>query len=478
MSKKYYLLFFSLCAIVFAFVIFKLFNNQGPGKNISLKWKLYSEYPDINPIFKEGMEKFIDDVKMMTDGQLTIEYIPLGEKGNIDGKKIFDAVADETVEMGFGISRFWAVDKIPGSDFWYAIPFGLNTRDMYAWLNQGGGLELWRKMYKPFNIVSFPIGDTGGAMGGWFRNEIRDIFDIKGLSIRERGLPAKVWEKLNARAIPALSGIDFLEAYKNNKIDAIVALGPYFDQYYQFHKGPQYYYYPGWQEPCGLLSLIINKNKWDQLPENFKKIIEMACNNTYQYILDRFNISNSAALLELQKRGVKIMEFPPALLDKFRELTNELLEDEARKSPQFAEIYRSFKEFKENIVDSGWNKIVQEAVYSETTVLNFTKELEQANSEVVEKVYKKENKKVVISLNNKDIDKEIPAIAKIINDYSISIRSIMVEGPSENREKAKKIAVMLDDQTNEVLTKKIFYGNTAQIGDNKSLYRIEIVIEF
>lgn len=488
MFKKYYLLIFSLCTLVLALVIFRAFVDQNTGKKIFLKWKIYSEYPDTNPIFKEAMEKFIYDIKTMTDEQINIDYIPSGEEKSNEQYKVFDAVSSGAVEMGFGISRFWAADKIPGSDFWYTIPFGLNAREMYAWLNQGGGLELFQKIYKPFNVVPFPIGDTGGAMGGWFRKEIRKIEDIKGLRIRDSGLPAKVWEKLNATTNPTLPGTEFLDSYKNNGIDAIVGLGPFHDEKYGFHKGPKYYYYPGWQEPCGILLLIINKTKWDQLPGNFKKIIEIACDKTYHYMLDRFNNSNSADLLELQKQGVKFMEFPPVILNKFRELTNEALEEEVNKNAQFAEIYRSYKIFKENIVDSGWEKIVEEAVYSETTVLNFIKELEQANFEVVEKIYKKGNKKVVISLNNKDINKEITAIAKIINDYSISIRSIMVECHPEKgndweitMNRAKTVADMLDGndgEKNESLTKKIFYGDTTQIDENKSPGKVEIVIEF
>ena len=129
MSKKYYVLI-SLGIIILALVIFILFINNGPEKNVFLKWNIYSVYDDIDPIDKEGMKKFTEDVKMMTGGQLTIEYIPLGEKDNKDSKKIFSAVAEGKVEMGYGISRDWAAEQIPGSDFWYAIPFGLNARDI------------------------------------------------------------------------------------------------------------------------------------------------------------------------------------------------------------------------------------------------------------------------------------------------------------------------------------------------------------
>jgi TRAP-type mannitol/chloroaromatic compound transport system substrate-binding protein len=164
MSKKYYILI-SLGIVILALVIFKLFINHAPGKAVFLKWKVYSVYSGINPIYKEGMEKFTEDVKLMTDGQLDIQYIPLKEKNNADPMKVFDAVSRGAVEMGFGTSHYWASDRIPGNDFMYAIPFGLNARDMYAWLNQGGGLELWGEIYAKLNIVPFPIGDTGGGDG-------------------------------------------------------------------------------------------------------------------------------------------------------------------------------------------------------------------------------------------------------------------------------------------------------------------------
>lgn len=432
MSKKYYVLI-SLVIVFLALVIFILLNNQILGKNVTFRWAIYSVYPDINPIYKEGMKKFIEDVKMMTDEQITIEYIPSGEGNNSDPMKVFNAVSNGTVEMGFGTSPYWATNKIPGSDFMYAIPFGLNSSDMYTWLTAKGGLELWKKIYEPFNVIPFPVGDTGGAMGGWFKKEIKDIEDFKGMKIRQHSFSEKIYKKLNAK-IKLIPSKDSLGAYNRNEIDAIICLGPYTDMKYLLHKGPQYYYYPGWQEPCGVLSLIINKEKWDQLPESFKEIIEIACDNTYHFILNRFNTSNSAALLELKKQGVKFIKFPPAILNKFREYTNEVLEEEARKNTQFADIYRSFEDFKKSRHDSAWDKIVEEALYSETTVLKFKEELSDYIDKA--KVDQKGNNAVVISFKDafspasarlsEAVSSKIAKIAKIIDYYSISIRSIMV----------------------------------------------------
>jgi TRAP-type mannitol/chloroaromatic compound transport system substrate-binding protein len=504
MSKKYYVLI-SLGIFILALVIFILFINKGTGKNVTFKWTIYSVYPDINPIYKEGMKKFIEDVKMMTDGQITIEYIPSGEGKNSDPMKVFDAVKKGTVAMGFGTSPYWATDKIPGSDFMYAIPFGFNARDMYTWLTREGGLELWKKIYAPFKVIPFPVGDTGGAMGGWFSKEIKNNKDFKGMKIRHKSFSRIIYDELKAKINPKISAKDSLIAYKENKIDAAIVLGPYTDMTYSLHKGPQYYYYPGWQEPCGVLSLIINKKKWDQLPGNFQKIIEIACDNTYHFILDRFNTSNSAALLELQKQGVKFMKFPPDVMDKFREKTNDVLEKEARKNTQFAEIYRSFKDFKKNRPDSTWDKIVQEAVYSETTVLKFKEEM---SISTVARVYQRGNKNVVISLigdacfaegsayPSTALTTQIPDIVKIINENSISISAIMVEGHTDKTGKAfdnwklsmdranKVVELLKENGINDLLIKPVFYGGTFPITDNKTHAdspmnrRVEIVIEF
>ncbi|MCK4762166.1 MAG: OmpA family protein [Candidatus Aminicenantes bacterium] len=471
-----------------------------------MKWKIYSVVPDINPIYREGMEKFIEDVKMMTDGQITIEYIPSGEKENIDPIKVFDAVSKGEAEMGFGSSLYWAADQIPGNNFMYTIPFGLNSRDMYAWLTIGRGLELLREIYVPYNVVPFPIGDTGGAMGGWFNRAIKNIDNFINLRIRQRSFSKKIFKKLGATIDEITAAQNSLAAFEDKRIDAIIVLGPYTDMKFSLHKGPRYYYYPGWQEPCGVLSLIINKNEWDELPENFKKIFEIACDKTYYYILDRFNTSNSAAFIELQKQGVKFMEFPPAVLDKFREYTNEVLEEEARKNTQFAEIYRSFRDFKENKSDSGWDRIVQEAVYSETTVLKFKKELQDIST--VGRVYQRGNKNVVISLSgdasfnqgsaepSKTLKDKVPNIAKLINENSISIRTILVEGHTDNRGSTfnnwrlsrvraiKVVELLVRNGINDLLIRPVFYGDTCPINDNKTHAnrrlnrRVEIVIEF
>jgi hypothetical protein len=92
---------------------------------------------------------------------------------------VVDAVQQGTVECAhtapyyfFGKDETFAMDC--------AIPFGLNSRQMTAWMYEGNGMKLFREFYKNYNIVNFPMGNTGAQMGGWYRKEIKTLKTTQG----------------------------------------------------------------------------------------------------------------------------------------------------------------------------------------------------------------------------------------------------------------------------------------------------------
>jgi hypothetical protein len=104
---------------------------------------------------------------------------------------VVDGVQQGTVECAhtapyyfFGKDDTFAIDC--------AIPFGLNSRQMTAWMYEGNGMKLLREFYAGYNIVNFPMGNTGAQMGGWYRKEIKSLADIKGLKMRIGGFGGKV----------------------------------------------------------------------------------------------------------------------------------------------------------------------------------------------------------------------------------------------------------------------------------------------
>ena len=134
------------------------------------------------------------------------------------------------------------------SRFDCAVPFGLNTRQQNAWVNQGGGARADERVLQGLqHPLACPCGNTGAQMGGWFRKEIKTVDDLKGLKMRISGFAGEVMTKLGV--VPQqIAGGDIYPALEKGTIDAAEWVGPYDDQKLGFNKVAPYYYYPGWWE--------------------------------------------------------------------------------------------------------------------------------------------------------------------------------------------------------------------------------------
>jgi TRAP-type mannitol/chloroaromatic compound transport system substrate-binding protein len=188
-------------------------------------WKLVTTWPPNFPIFQEGVERFAKEVKKISDGRLTIQVFAGGQL--VPPLQTFDAVSQGTVQMGHGAAYYWA-GKVPAAQFFTAVPFGMNAQGMNAWFYGGGGLELWREVYKPFGLTPFPMGNTGVQMGGWFRKKIDKVGDLKGLKMRIPGLGGKVMAKAGVNPV-LMAGGEIYTALERGALDATEWVGPYHD---------------------------------------------------------------------------------------------------------------------------------------------------------------------------------------------------------------------------------------------------------
>src|SRR6186713_2918102 len=154
----------------------------------SIRWRIASSFPrSLDTIFG-GAEVFAKKVGEMTGGKFQITVHAAGELMPAFG--VVDAVQNATVEVAhtapyyfFGKSEVFALGC--------AIPFGLNSRQMTAWMFEGNGGKLMREFYAKYNIVNFPAGNTGAQMGGWYRKEIKSAADMKGLKFWVGGFAGK-----------------------------------------------------------------------------------------------------------------------------------------------------------------------------------------------------------------------------------------------------------------------------------------------
>lgn len=315
-------------------------------------WKMVTTWPANFPVFQEGAEKFADDVRVMSDGRLDIKVYAGGEL--IPALGVFDAVSQGTVEMGHGSPYYWA-GKVPAAQFFSSVPFGMTARGMNAWLYQGGGLKLWREVYKPFNLVPFPGGNTGIQMGGWFNKKINSLDDIKGLRMRIPGLGGKVLAAAGGNPV-LMAGGEIYTALDRGAIDATEWVGPFHDMRLGLNRAAKYYYYPGWHEPGTEFEFIVNSNNWAQLPDDLKKIVEVAARSTSLWIFSAMEDRNGKALKKLEaSKNVQILEFPAAVLKKLKKMTRKTLDEEAAKDPEFKRVYDAYRAYEEQYAD--WSRL-------------------------------------------------------------------------------------------------------------------------
>ena len=307
-----------------------------------LKWRLTSSFPKSLDTLYGGAEFFSKVVAEATDNKFEIRPYAAGEI--VPGLQVVDAVGNGTVEMGHSASYYY-FGKDPAFALGTAVPFGLNTRQMEAWLRWGGGDEALNEFYKNYKVVGIATGNTGCQMGGWFRKEINTVDDLKGLKMRIGGFAGQVMSKLGV--VPQqIAGGDIYPALEKGTIDAAEWVGPYDDQKLGFNKVAPYYYYPGWWEGGAALSLYCGDKAYEALPPAYKEAVAAACGDTVSWSVAKYDAQNPKALRELVASGAKFLPFPQSVMEASFAAANELYAETVAKNPKFKKVYESWRPFR------------------------------------------------------------------------------------------------------------------------------------
>ncbi len=322
-------------------------------------WKLFTTWPPNFPILGEGCALFSDWVYQMSGGRMKIKVFGGGEI--VPALETFEAVKEGIAEMGNSASYYWA-GKIPSSQLFASVPFGLNAQQMNTWLLAYGGEELWQKIYEPFNLIPFPSGNTGVQMGGWFNKRINSLDDIQGLKMRIPGLGGKVWAAAGGTTV-LVSGGEIYTNLERGVIDATEWIGPFHDYLMGFHEVADYYYYPGWHEPGTVFESLVNREKFLALPSDLQMIIKTGLYRMNLWILSQFEFRNADYLKKIKESGkVEILEFPEPVLEKLKQIKGEVLRELCDSDLSSKEVYDSLVEFKKLMGD--WN-IISEKKFAE-----------------------------------------------------------------------------------------------------------------
>jgi TRAP-type mannitol/chloroaromatic compound transport system substrate-binding protein len=315
--------------------------TSAPAAAQPVKLKVQSGFPLSAPVLGEMVQHFADLVAASGRDDLTVRLYDAGKL--VPPLQIFDAVAAGKIEAGFAWPGYW-MGKLPAVTVFAAVPFGPGPDEFLAWIQQGGGLELWRELYAPLGVVPVPCGILPPEASGWFARPIDSAEDLKGLKIRYAGLGGKVLEKLGA-SITMLAAGDLFLALERGVLDATEYSMPAVDRSLGFHKVVKHYYFPGWHQPASIMELAVNARDWEALGPERRHFLATTCQANILWSLTRGVALQGEALAFFEANGVTIHTWSPALMRRFREAAGEVMAEAAEADPDFARAWRSQREF-------------------------------------------------------------------------------------------------------------------------------------
>ena len=308
----------------------------------AIRWRLASSFPKSLDTIHGSAETFAKAVKNMSGGKFEVSVHAPGEIMPAFG--VVDGVQQGSVEVAH-TAPYYFFGKDETFALGCAIPFGLNSRQMTAWMYEGNGMKLMREFYAKYNMVNFPGGNTGAQMGGWFRKEVKSLKDLKGLKFRIGGFGGKVVERLGV--VPQnIPGGDIYPALEKGTIDSAEWVGPYDDLKLGFNKVAPFYYYPGFWEGGPQLDFFINDKAFNALSAENKAIVEAACAQAHSDTQAKYDARNPAALKQLVGSGAKLREFPKDVMVAAFKEAMAYYDEISAKNETWKKVYADYSKFR------------------------------------------------------------------------------------------------------------------------------------
>ena len=296
------------------------------------------------PILGTGAVDFVTKINSISS-DVEFEHYDPGKL--VPTLEALDAVSNGSVDAAFATSGYWQ-GKIGAASLFAAVPFGPEAGEFMGWILYDDGADLWQEMYDSngYNVVATPCGVIAPETSGWFKKEINTVEDLQGLNMRFFGLGAKVMQKLGV-STSLLGASDIFPALERGAIDATEFSMPKIDARLGFHKIAKYNYFPGWHQQVSVSELLMNKDSWNKLTDQQKRIIQVGLGDSVMHTYAETEAKNFDAMALMQsKHGVTVKRWPDSTLAKFEAAWNEVVKEESAKDPLFKKVADHFYGFR------------------------------------------------------------------------------------------------------------------------------------
>ncbi len=300
----------------------------------TFNWRMASCWPPSN-LLVEGDKYFAKVVEEMSGGRLKIKVYPAPQIVTPD--QVFDTVVKGAVECGGDWPGYWS-GKNAGFELIGSYPMGMTQYDYVNWYSHYGGKELIQELYGKYDLhymINWVIPMQSGIRGN---KPIKTINDYKGMKLRMSGRPqGYVLQQLGATQVLLSTG-EVYQAIQLGTIDGGEVATPAIDWDLGFGEITKYQSAPGWHEPSAAYGVMFNKKAWESLPDDLKRVVELASQATMQHMSSFYEAIDIEAMKKFQAKGVELIQLDEESLKVIEGYINEYTEQRAKESEDFLKI--------------------------------------------------------------------------------------------------------------------------------------------
>jgi TRAP-type mannitol/chloroaromatic compound transport system substrate-binding protein len=214
-----------------------------------------------------------------------------------------------------------------------------------VWYFKWGGRELVEEKFAQYNIHTIPMGSVIPEVFLWARHPIRTFADLEGLTVRAAGLSLVMFGRLGISAF-WIPGGETPPALLKGVVDAAEFMEIYAGLALGFHEAAPYVMV-GPRATTVSENLMINMDRWKELPQDLKAIVTTAAHKYKLWVTVFYERLEIEAVAKAKELGVTIVHVEECLAKLVREAFEEMLAEFAAKCPFFARVLESQRAFLE-----------------------------------------------------------------------------------------------------------------------------------
>jgi len=301
-------------------------------------------------IFLENAQAYVKRVNEMSGGSLKIDLLSVNSV--VKTSQMQDAVHRGVLDGCHYVPAYWYSKAVSASLFGTGPCWGWSAQELLGWIHYGGGRELYNELMSNLglNLVGFFNSPMPAQPLGWFKEQIKDASQMKGLKYRTVGLAADVLGEMGMSVVQ-LPGGEIQPAMKSGLIDAAEFNNPTSDSDFGMQDVSKHYHLASFHQSQEAFEIAFNKKTFDGLAPELQKILEYASeaensnfywHNTLRYADDLVKLKN--------KLGVNVYRTPDSIMQAQLDAWDVIVDKFNDKDPFFKKVVESQKEYAKKVM--------------------------------------------------------------------------------------------------------------------------------